>query len=78
MTAHPAHQQKIDHVTFDRVAAVSKACSSGTACPSDDLVGVWANEWELSSVSPLYLKLTLDDSNTFLDGADCVDSLHTE
>ena len=45
-------------MTVDRVAAVSKACSSGTACPSDDLVGVWANEWELSAVSLLDNTLT--------------------
>jgi len=33
------------------VASVSKACSSGISCPSDDLVGVWANEFELSAMT---------------------------
>ena len=58
MTVYLAHQQRSDRVMIGRVAAVSKACTSGTACPSDDLVGVWANEWELSAVSPLDSTLT--------------------
>ena len=42
---------EIDSVMAYRVASVSKACSSGISCPSDDLVGVWANEFELSAVT---------------------------
>ena len=60
-----------------RLAAVSKACTSGTTRPSDDLVGVWAAERELSAV--LSLDSTSAMSRQFtLGGADYLDPFCAE